>query len=204
MQTLHTPLPMTVSYGGKAYRLRPWFDRVLEVFSVNARADLDDDEKREHALWLLVASRLPKAPADRDRLWEAIVNKIIQPRPSKVKGPKVFDFVQDAPYIYAAFRQAYRVDLYREHGRLHWWAFLALFQALPEDTRMREIISIRSRPIPRANGHNSSQIAALMQAKLAVQLQVDPAERDQAWRHGLHQMMQALRARARSGGDGGG
>ena len=171
MQTLHTPLPMSVSCGGKAYRLRPWFDRVLEMLAVNARGDLDDGEKREHAVWLLVASRPPKTSADRAHLLETIVNEIIQPRPSKVKGPRLFDFAQDAPYIYAAFRQAYGIDLYREHGRLHWWAFLALFQALPEDTRMREIISIRARPIPRANGHNSDQIAALLQAKLAVQLQ---------------------------------
>ena len=41
----------------------------------------------------------------------------------------VYDFDQDAAYIYAAFRQVYGIDL--QAGPLHWWAFSALLTSLP-------------------------------------------------------------------------
>lgn len=56
-------------------------------------------------------------------------------------GP-VFDYRCDAPYIVAAFQQAYGIDLTTAH--LHWFRFRALFAALPEDTLMAKIMGWRS------------------------------------------------------------
>ena len=56
-------------------------------------------------------------------------------------GP-AFDYRCDAPYIVAAFQQAYGIDLTRE--KLHWFRFRALFAALPEDTLMAKIMSWRT------------------------------------------------------------
>ncbi len=56
-------------------------------------------------------------------------------------GP-AFDYRCDAPYIVAAFQQAYGIDLTRE--KLHWFRFRALFAALPEDTLMAKIINWRT------------------------------------------------------------
>lgn len=61
------------------------------------------------------------------------------------RGP-VYDYEHDAGYIYAAFRQAYHIDLTAEN--LHWWQFRALFQALPEDTMMMKIIGYRTAKVP--------------------------------------------------------
>lgn len=58
---------------------------------------------------------------------------------------KAFDYEHDAGYIYAAFMQAYRIDLTKN---LHWWQFRALFQALPEDTMMMKIIGYRTAKVP--------------------------------------------------------
>ena len=53
-----------------------------------------------------------------------------------------FDYASDAPYIVAAFRQTYGIDLTME--RLHWWTFRALFLGLPEDTLMHKIMCWRT------------------------------------------------------------
>ena len=57
-----------------------------------------------------------------------------------------FSYEHDADYIYAAFLQAYGVDLAKD--TLHWWQFRALFQALPEDTQFMKIIGYRVMKIP--------------------------------------------------------
>ena len=56
-------------------------------------------------------------------------------------GP-AFDYRCDAPYIGAAFQQAYGIDLTTE--KMHWFRFRALFAALPEDTLMAKIMGWRS------------------------------------------------------------
>lgn len=59
-------------------------------------------------------------------------------------GPQ-FSYEYDADYIYAAFYQAYRIDLAKHN--LHWWQFRALFQALPEETQIMKIIGYRAMKI---------------------------------------------------------
>ena len=42
-----------------------------------------------------------------------------------------YSFAQDAPYIYAAFKEQYGIDL--TEVEMHWWKFMALFESLNED-----------------------------------------------------------------------
>lgn len=57
-----------------------------------------------------------------------------------------FSYEHDADYIYAAFMQAYGLDLARTP--LHWWQFRALFRSLPEDTQLVKIIGYRTMKFP--------------------------------------------------------
>lgn len=63
------------------------------------------------------------------------------PRTTKSDG-RVIDFDLDADRIFAAFWQAYGVDLTADD--LHWHKFSALLAALPEDTLMCKVIGWRS------------------------------------------------------------
>ena len=63
------------------------------------------------------------------------------PRSSGTGMPLV-DWDLDADLIYAAFMQAYGIDLIK--ASLHWHKFLALFSALPEETLMVKIMSYRA------------------------------------------------------------
>ncbi len=53
-----------------------------------------------------------------------------------------FNYDIDADYIYAAFRQAYNIDL--AENNLHWWQFRALFKSLPETTQFMKIVGFRT------------------------------------------------------------
>ena len=60
------------------------------------------------------------------------------------------DYHCDAPYIAAAFQQAYGIDLTCE--KVHWWRFRALLRGLPEDTRYASILTVRSKDTSRMEG----------------------------------------------------
>lgn len=60
-------------------------------------------------------------------------------------GPP-FSFEYDAAYIYAAFMEAYGIDLAKK--RLHWWQFRALFLGLPETVLFCKIVAYRTMEIP--------------------------------------------------------
>ncbi len=57
-------------------------------------------------------------------------------------GVPLVDWDLDADLIYAAFMQAYGIDLIE--ADMHWHKFLALFSALPEETLMVKIMSYRA------------------------------------------------------------
>lgn len=54
-----------------------------------------------------------------------------------------FDYAFDAPYLYAAFRECYGIDLLRIPF-LHWWEFQWLFNGLPEECALMKRIGIRA------------------------------------------------------------
>lgn len=73
-------------------------------------------------------------------------------------GP-AFDYRCDAPYIVAAFQQAYGIDL--TTAKLHWFRFRALFAALPEDTLMAKIMGWRTLDLADYEGSMREHYAAL-------------------------------------------
>ena len=54
----------------------------------------------------------------------------------------IVDYVLDGEYIVASFMQAYHIDL--TQCDMHWHMFKALFIGLPEDTKISQIMSMRS------------------------------------------------------------
>ena len=89
--------------------------------------------------------------ADLERLWQGVIEfyRMGEQAATGVSGTDaspdtgpVFDYRCDAPYIVAAFQQAYGIDLTTE--KMHWFRFRALFAALPEDTLMAKIMGWRS------------------------------------------------------------
>ena len=132
--TLHFPLPYAVVYGGKTYKLKPYFDNVLKVFALQKEQDLSERDRLEVSLDLLVKSKHSKlSERDKTGLLNAIYDVLMDEEKREPDGTApIFDFVQDAGYIYASFLSDYGLDLYEQQGRLHWWAFIQLFRGLSE------------------------------------------------------------------------
>ena len=146
------------------FDINPAFDIILEVQRLYKEESLTDYEKIQQALSMLVRNRwnlrLLK-PAEQLKLMQDITSRYIEveKRPQIKKSPvPVLDFERDGDYIYASFMQAYQIDLIDEQGKLPWKKFLYLFNGLPADTKIKQIMRIRQMPVPEYNGKNSKEI----------------------------------------------
>ena len=73
---------------------------------------------------------------------EFFENKNSVPRQRESSTDAVIDYIIDGEYIVSSFMQAYGIDL--TTCDMHWHLFKALLVGLPNDTKMKEIISMRS------------------------------------------------------------
>lgn len=178
-------LPDSVEVDGKAYALTPAFDNVLNLYE--CMDGCDTAGKME-----LMAYYLLRDPCD-DPAVIAAAAKAIFPAPTDHgETAKCFDFLQDGAYIYAAFMQAYGIDLVEERGWLHWWKFNALLQGLPSGTKFSEIVKIRLQPMPPATKHNAAERAELARLKSVFALKKSETERQKDLQDGLKMMAAAL------------
>ena len=115
-QRLCDPLPYTVEFEGKTLEITPYFDNVLDVLSVFDDTSRTEEEKVMYAYAVLV-KRKSSDIAYQGRVIRHIAETILFPdKQEKKHNERSFDFIQDAPYIYAAYRQAYGIDLFAEQG----------------------------------------------------------------------------------------
>lgn len=166
------------------------FDRVLDLIDILRAADLDEGDRAEVAAVILFGNA-KLSRAERAEATDIAMGTLFPP-PEGPPGPKAFDFRQDSELLYAAFRQAYGIDLDAEHGKLHWLRFLALLEGLPDNTRLSQVINIRLRPIPKANKHNREEIRQLLELKAKLRLKLTPEEEAEQFQRGLQKVAQSL------------
>lgn len=151
--------------------VNPAFDIVLETQKLYLEDSLTDYEKAEQALRMLVRNRWNLRlypPVEKVKLLEEIGKRYIETkkRPQIKKNPMpVLDFEKDGDYIYASFMQDYQIDLIDEQGRLPWKKFLYLFNGLSSDTKIKQVMQIRSMEVPQYNGKNAKQIQQISELK---------------------------------------
>ena len=163
----------SIVYRKKRYAVDFSFNSILDCMEIMDDGKLADVDKMDLMAWRLFRHRVSNRKIT--PLLQAVFAAI---RPEKkASGKKVLDLEQDKEYIKAGFRQAYKVDLQKEFGRLHWKDFLGMLEALPSDTKMAEIVSIRTQPVPKSTKYNHEQVAALLRAKRAVALK-EPKKSD--------------------------
>lgn len=187
--SIFTPLPYDITVHGRTYRLTPSFDNVLSMYK--AIEDLDEWDKPSVMLHYLLEKPPKKASIE---LLKAVMDVLFKPSKG---GEKSFDYVQDSELIYAAFYQAYHIDLIEEQGKLHWWKFSSLLNALPSDTRFSEIVSIRTRPVPAPTKYNEQERQNLMRLKREYALSMTSEEREEQLQNSLRQVANWLRSAAK-------
>lgn len=154
---LHRNFKDEIEIDGKIYEINASFDVMLKVLKL-----LDDERVHEIArigvgLKLLLGDPLEDYEFEyRIQIFRDICKMYIDlqepniddlgnvvPSPPQ-ENNEVLDYEQDAEYIYASFMQAYGIDLIDQQGKLHWNKFKALLNGLPKDTKVVEVVSIRS------------------------------------------------------------
>jgi hypothetical protein len=129
------------SFQGVAFN--PSFRTALSYFRILGE-DLDDNEKGEKILRLFFGDNVPNDEGVGRFILEFITAKSVEElEEEKIKRKKDFDFDFDSGRILASFIEAYGIDLTKTD--LHWWVFLQLLNALPEETIFRKVIDIRNR-----------------------------------------------------------
>lgn len=143
-------LPETVIIDGTAYPIRCDF-RIGMQFERIYSSELDERDKIVRLLQMYYSEIPPNITEAINRmLWfyrcgepeekeeDSKRRQRYQRRNSN--GP-AYSFAQDSPYIYAAFKEQYGIDL--TEVEMHWWKFMALFESLNEDTKMSRIMYYR-------------------------------------------------------------
>lgn len=155
-----------IKFKGRRIKLRLFFDVVLRAFEL-----LEDEEFTEVQKWSLLPYVFAENEEDVDGL--SLDEKVILVRaifdnfirePAEVgeqqpqnatedeqgtKEDEIFDFVQDAEYIYASFLFDYNLDLFEQQGKLHWRKFQALLKGLSEEAKFSKVIEIRTMKEPK-------------------------------------------------------
>lgn len=147
---LSEELSEEVDIHGKKYEIR-WDFRVGIQVEAVVRSDKPDIQKYEEILRLYYPVIPPDLALAMDRaMWFYRCGSEKDPEEKDrrryirrgSRGP-AWEFCQDAPYIYAAFKEQYGMDLSNKTESLHWWKFMALFESLGEDTKMSKIMYYR-------------------------------------------------------------
>lgn len=143
------PLPETVLIEGVSYPIN-WDFRMGIQFEKIIRSDLSEEEKLKRMLTMYY----PRIPHNLTKAVEQIMlfyrcgeplqeeDNTKQRYRRRKSGEPECVFSQDAPYIYAAFREQYGIDLTTVES-LHWWKFMALFESLGDDTKISKIMYYR-------------------------------------------------------------
>lgn len=181
---LYEPFPDSITADGKKYRIltdfREWL-RFAEMLrdpeiSPEERAYLcgmwiDPEPERITAgmirglLRFLRAEELDPDPPERD---DDEDEETQQP----VTKPPTLDFCIDAGCILGDFRRCYGIDL-RTADYLHWWEFLALLRALPDDSCTMRRVGYRSVDLNEITDKRQRAQIAKIQRQIALPFEFD-------------------------------
>lgn len=186
-----------IPFRGKKYRLDLAYDTVMSVQRMFQERRLGDADMLLEALKLFGIPEKDilngNAKEASDLLQEIYDHRIrTRSRPSVGKQQVLMDFEDDGEYIYASFMQDYGINLIEQQGKLPWKQFIALFQGLSDDTKIKQVMRIRGMEIPAPTKHNRKEIQNLMELKTYYAL----GYREDNSRDGLERLFSSLEGMA--------
>lgn len=180
MSILTESLPVSISVRGQEVGINTGFRASLS-FEQLLMQSLPEEELLRKTLEIYLGDRWERLPADcLGELLEQIgwFYRCGREAPKKqhgsAKGP-VLSYEHDAPYLYAAFLQC-GIDLQADPN-LHWWRFRAVLESLPEDTKIMQIIRIRSIKIDGDMSRKEKEYYRKMKKLYAIPASVQKTER---------------------------
>lgn len=128
-------LPNTIVVNGKAFLIKTDFRLWIKFGEMMMeRHPLSD-------YIFLLEDDIPFAENFFPQLVEFYTNPNITPKGNGT-SEKIVDYIEDGEYIVASFMQDYGIDL--TACDMHWHLFKALFNGLRDDTKIKQIMSMRA------------------------------------------------------------
>src|SRR5690554_2488795 len=153
------PIDDIAEIDGIKYKLDMSFDNILRLFDLIKDEKINDEEKINTGLMMLVNDELEQYDIEtKEKIFIDLFKSAIgseeeehqtldlegNPMPDIPNDDKrAYDLVQDAEYIYASFMHTYQIDLFEMQGVLHWKKFKSLLNGLSEDSIFSIIVGIR-------------------------------------------------------------
>lgn len=199
MNMLTDQIGTVLRYRNRNYNVCCSFDVVLEVQRMYKDDRLTDMDKVNQALSMLTTNKVKVwalHPEQKVELLNQVIREHIElpKRPQSGRQTKTVDFALDGDFIYASFMQAYDIDLMEHQGKLHWKKFIALFQGLPDGTKIKEVMRIRGMDVPAPTKYNSKELQNITELKSYYALPVEGGGGE----HGLDALFGALERMATS------
>ena len=154
-----------IEIDGAFYKVNMSFNNVYKFFNILKNPTLNDAEKVYYAVYRMIDAELDLEIEELAEVLERIIREFINDgeeieqkvdlegniMPTIQKEP-TYDLNHDGMYIYSSFLQAYHIDLFDVKDSLDWRKFKGLLLGLPEGTKFREVMEIRTRPYPKGKG----------------------------------------------------
>ena len=171
----------TVEINGETYELDMSFDNILRFYEMMNDKELSNFEQIHTGMYMLFSREFDYDIQTLHDILKEVVEKKLVPEDSNNKlvditgkemdvsklkpriseddeeDKKIYDLVQDAQYIYASFMQDYGMDLFEQHGKLHWYKFQALLNGLSDETKFKKVIEIRTMKLPTGKGTSNQR-----------------------------------------------
>lgn len=145
------------SINEKEYKINASFDNIIRLMDLSLDDSIPDIFKIDISLTMLLGEIPDIDIYEKQKAITEILKKYLTIKKKEIRDisgdvidlpipeqESVFDFKEDSSLIYSAFMQAYGIDLIEQYGKLHWLKFKALLDGLPNETKLSQIISIRS------------------------------------------------------------
>lgn len=134
-------LPDSVEVCGKKYPILTNFKDWISFFLLHEDKSLTDVEKVHISMnWYI--GRPDNMIAAYQALQEFAACKSLPKAKGTGTSAPVFSYLHDSPYLFADFLRFYQINL--QTAQLHWFAFNALFEGMPEDSSTKQRIAYRS------------------------------------------------------------
>ncbi|MFZ4452089.1 Gp15 family bacteriophage protein [Salibacterium aidingense] len=158
------------TYDGHDYRLDLSFDNVLRTQELMKDETFNELER----IYILFEMLVTNPPDNLDIYKKGVIVRLIfqtfiyednYDNSDDGTTERLLDMEEDADYIYASFLQDYGIDLFGMQGKLHWKQFKALLSGLRDNTKFKQVVSIRSRKVPNPTRYNKEYRDQLIKLK---------------------------------------
>lgn len=143
-------LPEQIKIDGTIYPVNYGY-RTMMAIEIEMFGENNDEQKILTSLNLFYDGNIPENinEAVKKMMWFYRCGKEEEKKKSgapkrMAKTRRAYCFEQDAPLIYAAFRQQYGINLKTTRNReLHWWEFMSLLEGLNDSVKFADVMYCR-------------------------------------------------------------